>query len=269
MTTPQSQMVPVTPRTAPRLGLMAYTVLPQLLADLPGALARTAEIGFSGMETYGLLEHYPAARLRSELARAGLELTSSHTPFPAGADADRLLDESAELGAGTLVWSMEPEEFDSPALILAGVERVNEAAQRSADRGMQIAYHNHSAEFSNVFDGRQAYDILLEALDPRVVVELDMYWARRGGADPAEVAGRLGDRLRFVHLRDSRRESSGATVQVPIGEGDIDWRRALAANPAAVWHLIELDDLPGDPFDGARRSFEYLTAQRRSSEEVS
>ena len=49
-------------------------------------------------------------------------------------------------------------------------------------RGMRIGYHNHFAEFSRFFDGRQAYEILLDLLDPRVVVELDAYWARMGGA---------------------------------------------------------------------------------------
>jgi sugar phosphate isomerase/epimerase len=245
----------------PRLGLMAYTVLQPLIDDLRGTLARTAELGFWGIETYGLLEHFPASTLRQEIDRAGLLVTSAHTPFPAGPEADRLLDETAELGTDTLVWSLEPEEFASPALIRTGLERVNEGAERAAERGMRIAYHNHSAEFSNFFDGRQAYDLLLAELDPRVVVEFDMYWASKGGADPTEVATRLGERLRYVHLRDGRPSSSGEDEQVPVGDGVLDWPAALTANSAVEWHLIELERLPGDPFDGVARSYDYLTGQ--------
>jgi len=43
-----------------------------------------------------------------------------------------------------------------------------------------------------VFGGRRAYDLLLELLDDRVLIELDAYWALLGGADPAEILTRLG-----------------------------------------------------------------------------
>ena len=101
------------------------------------------------------------------------------------------------------MWSMERAEFDSPQAISRGVRRVNEAAERAAARGMRIAYHNHFAEFSQFFDGRQAYDLLLAQLDDRVLVELDAYWALLGGADAAagaDPAGRPGP----VHPRQGR-----------------------------------------------------------------
>ena len=239
---------------------MMYTVLEDAKTDLEGTLARIAEQGFFGVETYGLLEHYTPRRLRVALEGAGLELTSAHAPFPSGAGARRILDENAELGATTLVWSMERVEFESPALISAGLARVNDAAENAAAYGMRIAYHNHFAEFSQVFDGREAYDILLEQLDPRVVVELDMYWAQMGGADPAEVVARLGERVKFVHIKDGPAVSYEEDIMVPIGEGNIDWRAALTANPGLEWHILELERLDVETFEAIRRSYEYLTS---------
>jgi sugar phosphate isomerase/epimerase len=242
----------------PGIGVMMYTVLEQARADLEGTLARLAAIGFRGIETYGLVEHFGPVRVRRAIDAAGLELTSAHAPFPAGAEAERILDENAELGAGVLVWSMEREEFGSPQAITAGLRRVNEAAERAAGRGMRIAYHNHFAEFSQDYGGRQAYDLLLEQLDERVLIELDAYWALMGGADPAEVLTRLGDRVRFIHVKDGPAVSYDDDVMVPIGDGQVDWTRTLKTPSGLRWHIVELERLDMDTFEALERSYAYL-----------
>jgi len=244
--------------TAAPIAVMGYTILEQGLADLEGTFARVAEIGYLGVETYGLVEEYGPERVRAAADSAGLAITSAHTPFPAGASADRILDTAEALGAETLVWSMEREEFDSAAAIAAGVRRVNEAAENAAVRGLTIAYHNHFAEFANAFDGRQAYDLLLELLDPRVVIELDAYWARMGGADPAEVLTRLGDRARLVHIKDGPAVSYEDDVMVPIGAGAMDWERILTAPSGLRWHIVELERLSVDTIDALEQSYRHL-----------
>lgn len=240
------------------IGVMLYTVLEQARADLEGTLDRIAALGFVGVETYGLVEQFGAARVREAISAAGLTLTSAHTPFPAGAKAEAILDANEELGAEILVWSMEREEFDSPDAIRRGVQRVNEAAERAAARGMRIAYHNHFAEFSQVFAGRQAYDLLLDLLDERVLVELDAYWAKLGGADPAEVLARLGDRVRLVHVKDGPVTSYEDDVMVPIGEGGIDWAGALSTPSGVRWHVVELERLHIETFEALRRSYDHM-----------
>lgn len=242
----------------PRSGVMMYTVLREARADLEGTLARLASIGYLGIETYGLVEHFGPARVRAAIAAAGLTLTSAHAPFPAGERAEAILDENEELGAGVLVWSMEREEFGSPSAIRRGAERVNEAADRAAARDMTIAYHNHFAEFAQSFDGRQAYDLLLDELDGRVLVELDAYWARMGGADPAEVLARLGDRAHLLHVKDGPAVSYTADVMVPIGDGPTDWARVLRTSSGVRWHLVELERLNVEVFEALERSYAHL-----------
>lgn len=249
----------------PGIGVMMYTVLEQARADLEGTLARLAAIGYQGIETYGLVEHFGPARVRRAIDAAGLTLTSAHAPFPAGDQAQRILDENAELGAEVLVWSMEREEFDSPSAISQGLLRINQAAELAAGRGMRIAYHNHFAEFAQVFDGRQAYDLLLSELDERVLVELDAYWALMGGADAAEVLARLGDRARFVHVKDGPAVSYDDDVMVPIGEGQIDWVRVLTAPSGLRWHIVELERLHVDTFEALERSYAYLVGRGLSA----
>jgi sugar phosphate isomerase/epimerase len=237
---------------------MGYTVLEQATADLEGTLERVAGIGYLGIETYGLVENYGAARVRDAVAAAGLTITSAHTPFPAGADSARILDDALELGATTLIWSMEREEFDSADSIARGVERVNEAAENAAAHGLTIGYHNHFAEFANVIDGRQAYEVLLGLLDPRVMIELDAYWTRMGGADPAQILARLGDRARFIHIKDGPAASYDDDVMVPIGGGAMDWAGILTVPSGLAWHIVELERLSVDTFDALEISYRHL-----------
>jgi sugar phosphate isomerase/epimerase len=242
------------------LAVMAYTVLEPALADLEGTLGRLAELGYLGMETYGIVEHYGPTRVRQALDAAGLALTSAHTPFPAGTEAERLLDQAEELGATSLVWSLEPEEFANAASVDHGVERVNEAAERAAARGMRVVYHNHTAEFTQRYDGQRAYEYLQGVLDPRVVLELDAYWARFGGADLAQVLDSTGDRIHYIHLKDGPLRDYGNDTLVPLGspDGSIDWGHVLGHGAGLEWHIVELEKLAGDVFEALAQSRDFL-----------
>ena len=227
--------------------------------DLEGVLTRIGELGYLAVEPLGLHGRAPE-QVRALLDSLGMTLCSVHAPFPAGPEASKILDEQAALGATTLVWSLEKDEFDTPAAISKGVERINEGAERAGAYGMTVGYHNHYAEFANKFDDRIAYDLLLEQLDPRVVIELDMYWAQLGGADPAVIIAGLGDRLKFLHVKDGPAQTE-ADYMVPVGQGSVDIEAALAANPAVDWHIVELDRCRIDQFEALRQSYEYLVGR--------
>ncbi len=248
----------MTAQTEPaQIAVMMYTVDALLDDRLESTLERIAELGFAGIETYGLHGH-SASDYRRAADDVGLTIVSSHAPFPAGLDATLILDEYAQLGVDTIAWSLEREEFDTPADLTRGLVRVNEGAENAAAYGMRIAYHNHFAEFANSFDGRRAYDVLIDQLDPRVVLELDMYWAQLGGIPPAEVLSGLGDRVPFVHVKDGAATSYEDDVMVPVGAGTIDMRAALTANDAVRWHIVELERLHIDVFDALAQSYDFL-----------
>ena len=242
----------------PGAAVMLYTVDALLDDDFEGALERIAALGYQGVETYGL-HGRSAADVKRMLDRTGLSLVSSHAPFPFGPDAARILDEYAELGAPNLAWSMEAEEFDTLDAIEKGLERVNGGVEAAKAYGMTVAYHNHHAEFRNVFDGRSAYDLLLERLHPDARVEFDMYWAAVGGASPAEVVRSIGPRLRYVHVKDGPALTYGGDTLVPIGKGTVDVLGALREPSTLEWHIIELEKLDVDPFDALAESYRHLT----------
>ncbi|MEU4292005.1 sugar phosphate isomerase/epimerase [Kribbella sp. NPDC026596] len=226
--------------------------------DFPSVLRQISEMGYVGVEAFGLHGLKPRA-VRRLLDDLGLELCSSHAPFPAGPEAQRILDEQSELGAPVLAWSLEPEEFATEDSIARGVERVNAGAANAQSYGLRIAYHNHSAEFARLADGRRAYDVLLERLSPDVLVELDVYWAALAGADPAAVARELGERARFLHVKDGP-ATAAEDAMVAVGQGSLDIPAILAANPAVAWHIVELDRCDTDVMTALRDSRDYLMA---------
>ena len=52
----------------------------------------------------------------------------------------------------------------------------------------RVGYHNHDHEFTSQIDGRSALEVFADLLDPSVQLEVDLYWATAGGADPVELA---------------------------------------------------------------------------------
>jgi sugar phosphate isomerase/epimerase len=241
--------------TAP-IAVQLYSLEAQAKQDLPGVLKKISDLGYVGVEFYGNYD-IAAAELRTLMDDQGLRFTSAHVPFPAGEDAHKILDEQAERGVPAIAWSLEPDEFSTVDAIARGVERVNEGAVNAREYGIRLAYHNHDKEFSNIFDGLTAHDVLLDLVEPDVLVELDMYWVAVGGVDPAEVLRNLEDRVRFVHVKDGPAKSRD-DVMVPVGQGSLDIPAALTANPAVQWHIVELDRFDGDMFDALRDSYSYL-----------
>ncbi|MDR1863906.1 MAG: hypothetical protein LBQ67_08300, partial [Treponema sp.] len=60
----------------------------------------------------------------------------------------------------------------------------------------------HFHEFQ-IFDGSTVFDLLLEHTDPELVkVELDTYWAMRGGQDPAAFLKKWDERVPLIHQKD-------------------------------------------------------------------
>jgi sugar phosphate isomerase/epimerase len=243
----------------PAIAAQLWSLHEEASRDLFGVLEKVAALGYPAVETVSLYGHASGA-VRERMAALGLVLCSAHAPFPAGKKAAEILDTYEEAGADTLVWSLEPSEFTDRDTMLRGLGRVNEAAANAAARSMRVAYHNHFAEFRNVFDGRIAYDVLLDALDPAVRIELDTYWAHTGGADPAAVAAGLGERLESVHLKDGPALGMDDHM-VPFGEGVVDVDAAARANPTVRWNIVEMDRSHYDMYDLLGRAYDHLVGR--------
>ncbi|MGH3164544.1 MAG: sugar phosphate isomerase/epimerase family protein [Trebonia sp.] len=186
------------PQTAP-LGVQLYSVRDDIGPDeLSGTLSRLAAMGFTHVEPYRILDN--TDRLAAALDEAGLLATAAHANVVT-AERDDYLAAARRLGLGTLIvpWT-EPGRLRDRDGVTAVAGAINDAARRAADQGIRVGYHNHDFEFGQHVDGVPAYEILADALEESVVLEVDTHWASVGGADVFELLPRLGDRVRFLHV---------------------------------------------------------------------
>lgn len=239
----------------PLLSVQLYSVRRQLEEDLPGTIARVAALGYPAVEPYNFAATAPA--LAEALKHNGLSAPSGHAPLLSH-DQDQIFAAAQTLGIGTVIEPYVPEEhWNSLESITEIARSLNAASAKGAGYGITVGYHNHWWEVESKIGGRSALEQLADRLDPAVVLEIDAYWAAVAGAEPAELLHRLGNRVKFVHLKDGpiTREPLD---QLPAGEGKIDIVAILAAAPQLSAGVIEFDDYRGDIFEGLALSLAYL-----------
>lgn len=232
-----------------------YSVRNAIEEDLPGAIRRLAEIGFTQVEPYNF------ASLADELARAFAENSitapTGHAPL-LSADQDEIFAAAKRLGIGTVIDPHIPAgQWQDATSIEAAATKLNAAARKGTRHGIRVGYHNHAWELESRIDGRSALEYFASLLDPEVVLEVDTYWAAVGGEDPADLLTRLGDRVAAIHVKDGP-VTKDTKAQLPAGQGKIDIPSVLGAAPALEVAVIEFDDYAGDVFDGIAASLNYL-----------
>ena len=180
--------------------LQLYTLREVLPTGRTEVLRRVAEFGYGAVEPYDV--RTDPEQLRADLDEAGLAVCSVHSNV-LGEDGEALLRGVRTVGGGTVIVPWVPPERFADAEGIAGLAKeLNEAAVKAADHGLRLGYHNHDFELSSIVGGRTGLEVLADALDPAVILEVDTYWAAVGGQDVPALLGRLGDRVRYLHVKD-------------------------------------------------------------------
>src|ERR1700712_2605827 len=245
----------------PALSVQLYSVRGALADDLRGTLAKLAGIGLTQVEPFNLASD--PSGLRDALDENGLTAPSAHTRVTDGSnDLDQVFQAAVTAGVRTVIDPMiDPSRWTS----LAGGQGVADdrgaAAEKAAGYGLRIGYHNHAFEWENVIDGVPALEVFARLADPSIVLEVDTYWAAVGGQDVPAALGRLGDRVRFLHLKDGPINKTNVE-QLPLGDGSMPVAEIVAAAHSLEVPVLEFDDYAGDIFTGVRRSFDFATALR-------
>jgi sugar phosphate isomerase/epimerase len=236
------------------VALQLYSVRDQLAADRPGVLKRLAGFGYRTVEPFDVLTDPDT--LRSELDEAGLAVCSVHTR-PFGDQAATAFRGARTVGAGTvIVPHIPPERFTDADGIRTVAAELNDAAQRAAQHGLRLGYHNHDFELSTLVGGRPALEVLATQLDPEVLLEVDTYWAAVGGQPVPELLGRLGPRVRYLHVKDGPVTKEDANTAV--GSGKMPVADILAASSSVEWNVVEFDACDTDVLEAVADSLTWL-----------
>jgi len=255
-----------------QISIQLYTVRDVLSADPAGTLATLRDIGYRRVEAAGTAG-LTAAEFRALLDANGIRATSGHFGIPQPFDAaawQQTLADARTLGCKYVVHPFFGVDANGP-IRDAAVWRnfaldLNRAGAMARRAGFDFGYHNHHYEFLRVSDGsgRRAWDILTSTADARLVhLEVDIYWAWRGTADPVDLLRIHGRRIKQFHVKDMDIESDFADP----GTGLIDFGRVFAANAqfgGVKEFIVERDDAgtgdrdPEDALDTARVGYEFL-----------
>ncbi|MGG7462992.1 MULTISPECIES: sugar phosphate isomerase/epimerase family protein [unclassified Plantibacter] len=256
------------------IALQLYSVRDALSDDVDQTLGRVAAIGFTAVELYGLARF--GAQYETALAAHGLTAPSVHAAL-VDADQSAALDAAERLGVTTVIEpKTDPARWTDAAEIDRIAESLNAAAELADRRGMRVGYHNHDGELLGRVPDRSGADAsagavaradtvtgldhLVYRLDPRVVLEVDVYWAAVAGQDVAALLSRHASRVAFVHVKDGPLDGD-VIGQRPAGEGDVPLAAALDAVPELEFAVVEFDAYAGDVFEGIAVGRRFLTAR--------
>jgi sugar phosphate isomerase/epimerase len=191
-----------------KVGIQLYSVRSHMAKDPVATVKSVIEEGYRYLETAnhtadkdpGVGFGVSAGEMSRLLSERGAHVVSAHIS-PLTADMlGPVLEYYAQLGTRYIVQPMS--FFSNRDDTLRQAENLNRAGKICAEAGMTLLFHNHFHEFQ-VFDGSTVFDLILDHTDPALVkVELDTYWAMRGGQDPAAFLRKWGERVRLIHQKD-------------------------------------------------------------------
>jgi sugar phosphate isomerase/epimerase len=266
-------------RRVPRdkISVQLFTLRDQLAIDLDGTLAALHQIGYTRVEHAGFVGR-TAAQFKAALDAHDLWASSGHVQIPQPFDATAWrasLADARLLRSRYIVHPFFGINFGTGAVVRtaapwrAFAKDLNRAGRMARDVGLQLGYHNHNWEFFRLTDDptHTAYDILTAEIDPDYVhLEVDLFWAWRGAADPVDIIRANRGQVRQYHVKDLNQAGSFADP----GQGLIDFARVFehSGEAGAVEYIVERDDAgtaprqPADAITTARVGFDYLAAIR-------
>jgi len=237
------------------IALQLYTLRDALAVNFDKVIQQVTEIGYVGVEPAG----FPGTTLEAAsrlFERLGLAVPSAHLPLPVGERASETINTALALGCTHIVSGLGPNQFKTVDQIREACDLFNQASTAAAANGLSFGIHNHWWEFEQI-EGRYIYQVMLEHLDQAVCFEIDTYWVKTAGLDPAAVVAELGSRAPLLHIKD------GPCIQnepmVAAGHGVMDIPSIVAAGQASTkWLIVELDRCATDMMTAVAQSYEYL-----------
>lgn len=260
------------------LGFQAHGLRVLLSADFPGTLKKVKALGYDQVELvsfrgysgntsrdgFAALAPMDPSTIREIVADSGLAAPSCHFKFTEFQDdvIDRTIDWAHGAGVKYMV-VVDLPAINTPDDCKATFDSMNRFADRVFNSGLQLGHHTQPDDWKTI-DGKLVMDQFLESTDlRRCQMELDLESTMTMGVDGADYLQKHPDRFFALHLRDAKTPATMGKYlnSLPLGEGDIDWKKMLqAASSAHVSrYFVEMEiAAPGDPMDALRISADYI-----------
>ena len=240
--------------------------------DYKPVLKALADMGYTSIEaaSYNDGKFYgnTPEEFRRDVEAVGMKVLSSHC-------GKGLSDE--ELASGDFSESMKWWDQCIAAHKAAGMEYIvtpylpvpktlkemqtycdylNAIGKKCREAGIKYGYHNHAHEFQKIEDKAVMLDYMIENTDPEnLFIELDVYWASKGGVNPSAYIQKYAGRFPLLHIKDV--DIIGASETIDF---ESIFKAAYKQGLEEYYVEIEANSLP--PMLCARKSAEYLNVSK-------
>jgi len=242
------------------IALQLYTVRDETAKDFVGTVKKVAALGYKGVEFAGFGGLTPQ-QLADLLAETGLKPAGMHISLDQfDANLDKIIQDCKAIGSKFAGVPFLPNDLRSAQGYRQVAAKLNKYGAALKAEGLSLYYHNHAFEFEKI-EGLRGIDILLAETDPSAVgFEVDVYWVKYGGDNPADFIKTYSGRFPLVHLKDMKGEGDQRTF-TEVGNGNIDFKPIFAAAEAQPlsWYIVEQDTCPGPSIESTKISIDNLT----------
>ncbi len=239
--------------SAQEVGIIMGTARDYLREDTEQGLKRLKDLGIKYLEGAGS-RVMPRAEYKKLLDKYGFEVIAGGVGFDKLENADSVKKQIENLkffGAKYAVCYWIPHNGDdfTFADMQKGVEVFNKAGKQMAESGISLLYHAHGYEFRPYDGPGTMYDYFMEHTDPKYVnVEMDVFWMRNPGQNPAALLRKYPGRFPITHLKDrlpgsvdnlNGRQDPQRNVVLGTGDVNISEVMKVAKEVGVKYHMIE------------------------------
>jgi sugar phosphate isomerase/epimerase len=255
-----------------RLGLQLYSLRFEFKKNGIGPTLDWAQShGFKILEgggTYGLTRD----QYLYELNKRGMKVIGTSATYEDLRDGkvDAVIENAKAFGAESIMCAWIPHKGQfSMDDVRAATDVFNKTGAKIKSAGIQFCYHPHGYEFVPTANGT-LFDELVTLTDPKSVgFELDVFWAKHGGADPSKLLEKYPRRFKLMHLKDLQKGVSGNLTgsspdetSVSLGSGQVDWPAVLKAAKRSDIKYYFIEEESPDATRNIPESLEYLAKVR-------
>ena len=226
------------------VGIQLYSVREDMKKDPIGTLTQLAKIGYKNVEHANYIERkfygFTPAEFKKILDDLGLKMPCGHTVMGKNHwDAEKkdfsdswkyTVDDAAFMGQKYVISpSMDNnmrKTYDDMVRYMDVFNLCGELCQKS---GMKFGYHNHSFEFSEKLNGIKLFDIMMQKMDPKLVLmQLDIGNMYIAGAKALDILGQYPGRFEMIHVKDEIAVNTPEKYESAIlGKGIIPAKEAI------------------------------------------
>jgi len=213
-------------------GFQVWTIKDKLIADFSGTLKMMAGLGYKQVEMcsplgytssgFGPLNAMTGTEMKKIVDDSGLKCVSSHYGMGELRESlDNRIEWATQLGMKQMVcssfWLPEGASVDEYRKACDELKIIGEKTKAA---GIQMVYHNHHMEFEKRGE-ELIYDEMMKVLDPGMVKMQFQVAVVNIGYKAADYFRKYPGRFMSAHLADWSKEKD---EQVPIGQGEVDWK---------------------------------------------